>query len=53
MRYDNVLKTTKYVLFYIFQFEKNVSLPIFSGFINNSTVLILMLIVLKHRCYEY
>jgi hypothetical protein len=30
MRYDNVLKTTKYVLFYIFQFEKNVSLPILS-----------------------
>ena len=49
MRYDNVLKTTKYVLFYIFQFEKNVSLPIVSGFRNNSTVLITILIVLKYK----
>ena len=52
MRYDNVLKTTKYVLFYIFQFEKNVSLPIFSGFRNNSTVLITILIVLKYKTMD-
>ncbi len=52
MRYGNVLMTTKCVLFYIFQFEKNVFLPIFSGFSNDLIVLILILIVLKHKTID-
>ena len=52
MRYGNVLKTTKYVLFYTFQFEKIVFLPILSGFSNDLIVLILILIVLKHKTID-
>ena len=52
MRYGNVLMTTKCVLFYMFQFEKNVFLPILSGFSNDLIVLILILIVLKHKTID-
>lgn len=46
MRCGNVLKTTKYVLFYTFQFEKNVFLP---NFIKDLIVIILIFIVLNQK----